>query len=99
VKSGEYRISVVRQHSKFLLDEQPIKWQDEVWLRWHADDGFMLEKYNEQDENLIQLPPEEVGETDQLAIDAAAAAGEAPPAEAGAGAADAETSETDGTAP
>jgi len=23
----------------------------------------MLEKYSEQDENLIQLPPEEVGET------------------------------------
>ena len=43
VKSGEYRISVVRQHSKFLLDEQPIKWQDEVWLRWHADDGYMVE--------------------------------------------------------
>ena len=97
VKSGEYRISVVRQHSKFLLDEQPIKWQDDVWLSWHADDGFMLEKYNEQDENLIQLPPEEVGETDQLAIDAAAAAGEVPAAEAGA--ADGETSATDGTAP
>ncbi|MDR0994404.1 MAG: ABC transporter ATP-binding protein [Verrucomicrobiota bacterium] len=63
VKVGAYRISVIQQHSRFLLDEIPIKWQEHVWLSWHADDGFMLEKYDEQDENLILTPPEEVGET------------------------------------
>ena len=63
VRTGDYRISVIRQHSRFLLDEKPIRWGEQVWVSWHADDGFMLEKYSEQDENLIQLPPEEVGET------------------------------------
>ena len=63
VRTGDYRISVIRQHSRFLLDEKPIRWGEKVWISWHADDGFMLEKYSEQDENLIQLPPEEVGET------------------------------------
>ena len=72
VRAGEYRISVIRQHSRFLLDEKPITWQDHVWLSWHADDGFMLEKYSEADENLLRLPPEEVGDAD-----AAAAASEA----------------------
>ena len=62
VSVGDYRISVIRQHSRFLLDEKPIRWFENVWISWHADDGFMLEKYSEQDENLIQLPPEEVGE-------------------------------------
>jgi spermidine/putrescine transport system ATP-binding protein len=63
VRAGDYRISVIRQHSRFLLDENPIRWREKVWISWHADDGFMLEKYSAQDENLIQLPPEEVGET------------------------------------
>ncbi|HOE01288.1 MAG TPA: ABC transporter ATP-binding protein [Kiritimatiellia bacterium] len=62
VRTGDYRISIIRQHSRFLLDEKPIRWHEEVWISWHADDGFMLEKYSAQDENLIQLPPEEVGE-------------------------------------
>ena len=63
MRTGDYRISIIRQHSRFLLDEKPIRWHEEVWISWHADDGFMLEKYSAQDENLIQLPPEEVGET------------------------------------
>lgn len=62
VRVGEYRISIIRQHSRFFLDEKPIRWGDTVWISWHADDGFMLEKYSVQDENLIQLPPETVGE-------------------------------------
>jgi hypothetical protein len=26
-------------------------WKDEVWIWWHADDGFMLERYRAADEN------------------------------------------------
>jgi spermidine/putrescine transport system ATP-binding protein len=63
VRVGEYRIATVRQHSRFLLDEKPITWHEAVWLSWHADDGFMLERYDERDEALVQMPPEEVGET------------------------------------
>ena len=40
-----HKISVTQQHSRFLLDEKPITWGDKVWIRWHADDGFMLERY------------------------------------------------------
>ena len=65
VRVGDYRISVIRQHSRYLLDEKPIRWNERVWLSWHADDGFMLEKYSEQDEALLQPPPEEVGETSE----------------------------------
>ena len=56
VRVGEYRVAVLRQHRRFLLDEKPIKWQDEVWLDWHADDGYMLERYSEADEELLSLP-------------------------------------------
>ena len=62
VRVGEYRISIVQQHSRFLLDEEPISWDEHVFLSWHADDGFMLERYSEQDEQMLEVPPEEVGE-------------------------------------
>jgi len=65
VRVGEYRISVSRQHNRFLLDEQPIRWEDDVWISWHADDGFMLERYSESDEDLLQVPPETVFETEE----------------------------------
>ncbi|MCC8190954.1 MAG: ABC transporter ATP-binding protein [Planctomycetes bacterium] len=59
VRVGEYRLAVHRQHRRFLLDEKPIRWQDEVWLEWHADDGYMLERYSEADEALLSLPDPE----------------------------------------
>jgi spermidine/putrescine transport system ATP-binding protein len=62
VRIREYRIAVFRQHSRFLLDEKPIRWNEDVWITWHADDGFMLERYSESDERLTNLPPQKVGE-------------------------------------
>lgn len=53
---GGYRISVTRSHQRFGLDEPPIQWNQEVWLSWHADDGYMLEQYREDDEDLLRLP-------------------------------------------
>jgi spermidine/putrescine transport system ATP-binding protein len=67
VRVGETRISVSRQHNRFLLDEQPISWEDEVWISWHADDGFMLERYSEEDEDLLPTPPDGVYETEESA--------------------------------
>lgn len=64
VRVADYRISVYQQHNRFLLDETPIRWGEEVFIRWHADDGFMLERYSESDERLMGTPPEEVGERD-----------------------------------
>lgn len=61
VRIQEYRIAVFQQHRRFLLDEKPIRWKDRVWLWWHVDDGFMLERYSEADESLMQTPPEDLG--------------------------------------
>ena len=62
VRVGEYRLEIFQQHSRFLLDEKPIRWKEDVWISWSADDGYMLERYREEDEDLMLLPPEEVGE-------------------------------------
>ncbi|MFH0880927.1 MAG: ABC transporter ATP-binding protein [Lentisphaerota bacterium] len=62
VSVQDYRIAVHRQHSRFLLDENPITWKNDVWISWHGDDSFMLERYSESDENLITQPPGKVGE-------------------------------------
>lgn len=61
VRVEEYKIAIYQQHNRFFLDEEPIRWNDEVWIWWHADDGFMLERYSESDENMMSLPPEVIG--------------------------------------
>jgi spermidine/putrescine transport system ATP-binding protein len=58
VRSGEYRICAEQQHRTFQLDEAAPSWGDAVWLRWHANDGFLLEQYREEDEELLTLPEE-----------------------------------------
>ena len=58
VRCQDYRMAVYRQHSRYLLDEKPIRWKDEVWVWWHADDGFMMERYSESDEKLMEGPPD-----------------------------------------
>lgn len=65
VRVGQYRMSVLQSHNRFLLDQQSIKWGDQVWLSWHADDGYMLEQYSETDEDLLLLPPENIGDMDE----------------------------------
>lgn len=65
VRIGEWRIAVSEQHSRFLLDQKTITWNDPVWIYWHADDGFMLERYSEKDENLTEIPSENIGDFDE----------------------------------
>ncbi len=61
----DWRVAVTRQHARYLLDEQrPITWGDKVYISWLADDGFMLERYSEKDEDLLQMPPQSVGDND-----------------------------------
>lgn len=57
IKIEGHRIEVLQQHSRFLLDEKPFTWNDSVWIWWHADDGFMLEKYSESDKKLLEEEP------------------------------------------
>ena len=70
VRVQDYRISVYQQHSRFMLDEKPITWKEIVWLSWHGDDGFMLERYSESDEKLMELPPDEPGDTNGVSLGA-----------------------------
>lgn len=56
VQVEEYRLAITQQHSRFLLDQRPIRWEDIVWVWWHADDGYMLDRYSEQDEALMAMP-------------------------------------------
>ncbi len=56
VRVQDYRIAIVQQQRRFALDERPIRWKDQVWVWWHADDGFMLERYSESDEQLLAVP-------------------------------------------
>ena len=39
---GSRRITVLQQHARFQLDTKPIRWDETVWLSWHADDGYMI---------------------------------------------------------
>ncbi len=62
VRAEGHRIQVMRQHARFFLDEKPIRWRDDVWIWWSADDGFMLERFSKDDEELMTLPPDPVGQ-------------------------------------
>lgn len=70
VESSGHRIGIIQQHSRFLLDERPIKWKDSVWIWWHADDGFILERYSASDQKLIEAPPEVDGSLHESLDDA-----------------------------
>lgn len=59
VRCGEWRLCAEMQHRTYQLDESPPKWGDQVWLRWHANDGFLLEQYRTEDEELLTLPDTE----------------------------------------
>ena len=56
--NDDYRLAVYKQHASYLLDEKPIRWHDEVWISWNAEHGYLLEKYEEEDEELLSLPSE-----------------------------------------
>jgi spermidine/putrescine transport system ATP-binding protein len=43
IRSSGLRISALKPHSRFLLDQEPITWNDAVFLWWHPDDGYMVE--------------------------------------------------------
>ncbi len=47
VKVAGHKISVTQQHNRFLLDQAQLKWNDRVWINWHADDGFIFERTKE----------------------------------------------------
>ncbi|MBO4287225.1 MAG: ABC transporter ATP-binding protein [Kiritimatiellae bacterium] len=58
IKSGERSVSALKPHSRFLLDQEPITWNDKVFMWWHPDDGYMIENFSESDAGLVQTPPD-----------------------------------------
>ena len=62
VQVAGYRIQVLRQHARYFFDDKPLRWKDEAWIWWHADDGFMLDHFRKADEGLLAVPPQKVGE-------------------------------------
>ena len=60
VRCGTWLVVVMQPHRHFLFDQSPPPvWDDKVWLYWHGDDGFMLQRYREKDEVLLTNPDEE----------------------------------------
>ena len=55
--SGAHRLSAIKPHSRFLLDQATITWGDDVYCWWHPDDGYMLEQFTAADAHLVQMPP------------------------------------------
>ncbi|MBF9016322.1 MULTISPECIES: ABC transporter ATP-binding protein [unclassified Oceanispirochaeta] len=62
VRCDEWLIVVLDAHRHYLLDRNPPEWDDEVWLSWQRDDGFMLHSYREKDEALLTNPDDEYSE-------------------------------------
>jgi spermidine/putrescine transport system ATP-binding protein len=60
VRIEGHRLGVIQQHGRFLLDTQPIEWKDKVWVWWHADDSFILERFNASDQKLVEPPSDRV---------------------------------------
>jgi len=40
--NGEHQLKVYKQHVRYLLDEDIIDWNDEVYVWWFADDSYLL---------------------------------------------------------
>lgn len=59
IRCGDWRLCAEMQHRTYQLDQSPLKWGDRVHLHWHANDGYLLEQYREEDESLLTLPDEE----------------------------------------
>ena len=43
ISSSGVRVAALKPHSRFLLDQEPITWNDKVFVWWHPDDGYMVE--------------------------------------------------------
>ena len=61
VRVEDYRLCVFQQNIHFLLEERQIKWNDEVWINWHGNDSYMLQRYKPEDERLLAVPDPEYG--------------------------------------
>jgi len=64
VRANEYLIQIRQSHDRFLLDQKIIEHGNDVWISWHADNCYMLDRYNVRDESLLTLPDDDVMESE-----------------------------------
>ncbi len=44
IKTDQGRVfKTFKQHAKYFTTEEPIQWEDHVYIWWHADDSFIVE--------------------------------------------------------
>jgi len=43
VRIGESRLTILQQQTRFLQENRPIRANEKVWVRWHWQDGFVVE--------------------------------------------------------
>jgi len=66
VAVDDYRFAILKPNSRYILDGIPITWEENVYIWWHSDDGYMMERYSAKDEGLTELPSTHVGEIDSI---------------------------------
>ncbi len=44
IRVGDRRLSTYKPNTRFSID-RPLKWGEEVFVGWHVDDGFMIDKF------------------------------------------------------
>jgi spermidine/putrescine transport system ATP-binding protein len=59
VECDGHILMITQQHARFMLDTTPLTWEEEVWVSWNADDGYMLQRYEEADTHLLNLTAED----------------------------------------
>lgn len=59
VRCGSLTLCAEVQHQKFSLEDASLAAGDAVWVHWQADDSFLLESYDAQDEALLTELEEE----------------------------------------
>jgi len=65
VRVDDLRLAILKPNNRFILDRTVITWGEKVWVWWHEDDSFMLERYSEIDTSLTELPSEAIGEVEE----------------------------------
>jgi spermidine/putrescine transport system ATP-binding protein len=48
-------ISVQELHTSYYLGQKQVKWGEDAWLTWHADNGYVLNNYRDEDRALLPM--------------------------------------------
>lgn len=65
VRVDDQRFSILKPNNRFILDRKAITWEEKVWVWWHEDDSYMLERYSAGDASLTELPSEMIGDVEE----------------------------------